>query len=171
MPNPQKHLPSKLTLLRHAKSSWTDSGATDHDRTLNARGRRDAPEMARRLAERGLAFDHILCSTAQRTRETADLMLPILGADRDNLQFESRIYEASISDLLSVVTSGFAGSVLLIGHNPGLEGLCEMLCPGCVPGMPTCAVASFEVGTSGTATGESIDASVNLAFYDFPKNL
>lgn len=126
--------------------------------------------MAQRLAARGIVFDHILCSTATRTRETADLMLPILGTDRGKLAFEARIYEASVNDLLDVVTAGYSGSVLLIGHNPGLEVLCETLCPDSFPGMPTCAVASFNVASIDSEDVASVSSGVELAFYDFPKN-
>lgn len=126
--------------------------------------------MAHRLNERKLAIDHVLCSTAQRTRETASLMLPIMEISTDKLVFESSIYEASVNNLLRVVTSGYTGSVLLIGHNPGLEGLCDALCPGAVPGMPTCAVASFKLVGSDLAGGELTAPHAELVFYDFPKN-
>ncbi|MBN9170688.1 MAG: histidine phosphatase family protein [Microbacterium sp.] len=56
----------RLALVRHAKSDWSDDGIADHDRPLNARGERDAPAMARRLAVTGFAPDVIVSSTATR---------------------------------------------------------------------------------------------------------
>jgi len=162
-----------LTLLRHAKSSWREPHATDHERSLNKRGRTDAPIMAERLRQRNLGITHVLCSDAQRTCETAEIVMPILGLDASQLILDSRIYEASVDDLLAVIKAQSGRSLLLIGHNPGLELLCQLLAPGQVPRMPTCAVASFSVAAEHwdqALTKVANHQSADLAFHDFPKN-
>ncbi|MFG0335704.1 MAG: SixA phosphatase family protein, partial [Maioricimonas sp. JB049] len=60
-----------LLLMRHAKSSWADPSKADHDRPLNARGKRDAPRMGQWLLEQNLVPDRIVSSTARRARKTA----------------------------------------------------------------------------------------------------
>ena len=70
-----------LFILRHAKSSWDNSALTDFERPLNERGRRDAPRMGRLMRERALRPDVILCSPAERTRQTAALARLALDID------------------------------------------------------------------------------------------
>jgi phosphohistidine phosphatase len=114
--------PRRLLLLRHAKSAWPD--VPDSERPLNDRGRRDAPAIGRWLQSSGYVPDVVLCSTADRTRETWDLLAPELDADPP-VHFEQRIYEASALSLLHLLRETGNGykTVLLIGHNPGLAEL------------------------------------------------
>ena len=109
-----------LLLVRHAKSSWDHPGVDDHDRPLNARGRRDAPEMGRRLAERGLVPDRILSSTALRARTTAQLIAEGLGFDVDRIILDERLYAASADEVLRVIgeIDGDVGTAMVVGHNP-----------------------------------------------------
>jgi phosphohistidine phosphatase len=113
----------QLYLLRHAKSSWDDPDIDDFDRTLNKRGRRAAKAMAGYFREAGLAPSVVLCSPAKRTRETLKYLQPSLGGAP--VLFDRRIYEASYQTLLQCLADlpADAESVLLIGHNPGLERL------------------------------------------------
>lgn len=162
-----------LTLLRHAKSSWGDPDATDHQRTLNKRGKADAPEMATRLKARQHSIGQIVCSDAVRTRETAALMLPVLQLDSADLTLDARIYEASLQDLLDVIANQHSPTLFIIGHNPGLEMLCHCLAPGEVPRMPTCAIAAFTL--KGERWDTALDAvlagqKADLFYYDYPKN-
>lgn len=117
-----------LFILRHAKSSWDHPGLADSERPLNERGRRDAPRMGRLLRERGPRPDAILCSTAERTRQTAALFAAAAGLDAAP-RYDERIYEASAGRLIDVLSEvgREAESVLLIGHNPGVEKLIEVL--------------------------------------------
>lgn len=112
-----------LYLLRHAKSSWDDPDLDDFDRPLNKRGRKSAKAMAAFFRDSGLAPETILCSPAKRTRETLKYLTPVLGAAP--VQLDRRIYEASYQTLLLCLAElpSDVGSVLLIGHNPGLERL------------------------------------------------
>jgi phosphohistidine phosphatase len=130
-----------LFVLRHAKSSWDHPGLTDVERPLNERGRKDAPRMGRLMRERALRPDVILCSPAERTRQTVALFAAAALLDAEP-RFDERIYDASAARLIDVV-SGVereAEGVLLIGHNPGVEELIETL-TGSRERMTTAALA------------------------------
>lgn len=120
----------RIYLLRHAKSSWEDVAMDDFQRPLNARGRKAAKRMARHFAEKSIRPHMVLCSAALRTRSTYELLEPVLQGVP--VSFEDGIYEASRSDLLHRLQGldGHLDSVLLIGHNPGLEKLALGLCGG-----------------------------------------
>ena len=111
-----------LSLLRHAKSSWKDPALPDHDRSLNTRGKAEAPVMGKEIAKHGLDPDLVLCSTARRTRDTLELVLPELKTE-PKIIHEDGLYHgtpAEMLDLLREVSAG-AGHVLLVGHNPELQ--------------------------------------------------
>lgn len=116
----------RLVLLRHAKSDWPD-GLDDHERPLAERGRRDAPRMGAYLAAEHLLPDLVLVSSAARTRETFDLLAPALGPLESRT--EPRIYEAPAERLLGVVreTPDSVRTLMLVGHNPGMEDLARLL--------------------------------------------
>lgn len=112
-----------LYLLRHAKSSWDDPDISDFDRPLNKRGRKAAKLMAQYFRENHFQPGAVLCSPAKRTRETLKHMMPALHGTEITL--DRRIYEASYQTLLLCLADLPAElpSVLLIGHNPGIERL------------------------------------------------
>ncbi|GAA4798263.1 histidine phosphatase family protein [Streptomyces ziwulingensis] len=101
---------------------------TDHERPLAERGRMDAPKAGRRLTDTGLSFDLALCSTAARTRETWKLAVQEFP-HRPKTVYEERIYEASPGELIAVLneTPDDVRNVLLIGHNPGVQALADIL--------------------------------------------
>lgn len=114
----------RLFLLRHAKSSWEDPELADHERPLAPRGRRTAKVIADHLRRERVAPDLVLCSSARRTRETLERIAPALGDDAP-VQIEDELYAASEQRLLERVRAVEDGieSLLLIGHNPGIEQL------------------------------------------------
>ena len=112
----------QLIVLRHAKSSWADSGLSDHERPLNNRGLRDAPRVAQRLNELGWQPQYLLSSDARRTRETSKLMLAV-WEDGIPVEYLSSLYLAGpkeLRDALSTV-SDEVESLMVVGHNPGWE--------------------------------------------------
>jgi phosphohistidine phosphatase len=115
-----------LFIMRHAKSDWP-AGTDDADRPLAPRGRRTTPLVARQMRADGLVPDLILCSTARRTRDTHALLTAPLG-DMP-VRFLPELYLASPALLLRQVRQSeeSAGSILLIGHNPGLHSLAMSL--------------------------------------------
>ena len=123
---PMKH----LFLLRHAKSSWDIPSGSDRDRPLNRRGEAAAEQMAEHLARSGAALDTVLCSPALRTRQTLEAVLRYVPVSSPVI--EEGLYLAGWRDLtarLALLSDGI-GTVLLIGHNPGLEDLALRLSDG-----------------------------------------
>jgi phosphohistidine phosphatase len=114
----------RLYLLRHAKSSWKEQGLADHDRPLAPRGRRAARALARHLRDEP---ELVLCSTARRARETLAGIEPALG--RSEIRLEPELYGAGPAALLERLReiSAHVGSVMVIGHNPGLQELALLL--------------------------------------------
>jgi phosphohistidine phosphatase SixA len=119
----------ELILLRHAEASPAAAGGDDHSRPLSERGEREARAAGRWLAAHGIRPDRVLCSPARRTRETADLVLAALEAAMP--EFAEEIYEASPGELLALLDrEDGARTVMLVGHNPGIERLVALLVEG-----------------------------------------
>ncbi|POX44698.1 histidine phosphatase family protein [Streptomyces sp. Ru72] len=118
--------PRRIVLFRHAKADWPQ--VPDHERPLADRGRQDAAAAGLKLAETGVAFDLALCSTAVRTRETWKLAVQELP-HRPKTVYEERLYDASPGELIAVLneTADDVRNVVLIGHNPGIQGLADVL--------------------------------------------
>jgi phosphohistidine phosphatase len=117
-----------LLLLRHAKSSWKDGAEKDFDRPLNQRGLKAAPAIGRMISKRKLKPDLVLSSPAERARQTTQLVIAA-AAMKTELRYDERIYEATGARLFEIVTQieDDANLAMLVGHNPGLEELLEML--------------------------------------------
>ncbi len=134
-----------LLVLRHAKSSHADETLADHDRPLTERGRRDAPRMGAHLLECDLVPEVILCSSAQRTTETAELAAEACRY-RGAIRSDERLYLASCDAMLRLLAreNERVTRVLLVGHNPGLEDLVERL-TGRRATLSTAALAQVEL--------------------------
>lgn len=168
----------RLTVLRHAKSSWKDRALEDFDRPLNARGRKAARLMGRAMTTRGMRFDYVLASPAVRIRETID------GVSEEHplgvpVHFEPRIYEARVSELLELigVVPDDAESVLLVCHNTSAERLVLKLAKEDDAGLrdrvegkfPTAALATIEVPIE--SWGEVVPNSGRLIELIYPADL
>jgi phosphohistidine phosphatase len=143
----------ELLILRHAKSDWDSSAASDFERPLNRRGKQDAPKVGTWLYREGLVPDRVISSPAERARQTAIKVCKRLEIAKNRIFWEPDIYEASLEDLLGVLARcpDAAATVLLIGHNPGLEILLHHLCgddldpPADGKLMPTATLARLEM--------------------------
>jgi len=145
-----------LILLRHAKSDWRAGASDDHERPLNARGQRAAAVVGVYLNQEGLAPDLVLTSTAARARETGDWVLQHAGFTVTP-RAERSLYLADPGRILGVLrqAGGQHRRILLIGHNPGLQDLVEMLAehagkpagPAIGEGFPTASLAICECAT------------------------
>jgi phosphohistidine phosphatase len=113
----------RLYLLRHAKSSWKDPAEADHHRPQSGRGRRAAADSARPLRAQGIEPELVLCSTARRARETLERIEPALATPA--IRIEPELYGASAGALLERLrgVADDVDSVMVIGHNPGLQRL------------------------------------------------
>ncbi|WP_104665476.1 SixA phosphatase family protein [Ensifer adhaerens] len=147
----------RLMLLRHAKSAWPD-GVADIDRPLGERGRKAAPLMGDYMARHKLVPDLALVSTAKRAQETWKLVAAALpsGIVVENTR---SIYEVGASQILSVLraTDPAVGTLLIVGHNPGMEDLAHELVGSGDPDLrmrmadkfPTAALAVLEFEAAG----------------------
>ncbi len=133
-----------LLVLRHAKSSWNDPALDDHERPLNKRGQRDGPRMGELVREHRLTPDVIISSDAVRARATAQAVAKAARYAGEIL-LDPRLYIASPADILAVlctVRETKAEIVMIVGHNPGLEGLVAQL-TGEQQDLPTAALAQI----------------------------
>ena len=151
----------QLLLIRHAKSDWS-SGVADHERPLNARGRRDAAALGEWLQTHAGPVDRVIVSTALRTRLTWEIASSALR-DVPPVEFRDEIYEAHWTEVLDVARAlGDEHRVILIGHNPGLEDLATRLAATSSATLadleekfPTSAIARLEFDGSWADLGPS----------------
>jgi phosphohistidine phosphatase len=154
-----------LLLLRHAKSSWKDSDADDHERPLNKRGKKDAPKIGRLLRDEDLLPDLIVSSSAKRCRKTADQIIEHSGY-RGETRFCPELYEANaekLRDFLSQVDDRIS-RLILIAHNPGLEEFLEPVVGEYTP-LSTAALAHVELPLDAWAdlTADSRGKLINVS--------
>lgn len=135
-----------LLLMRHAKSSFEDAEASDFERGLNKRGEKDAPRMGKLLKEKDLVPDLILSSKAVRTSKTAEIVAEKVGYKKEIMYVEGfYLGEPPIYlDTLRAIDDDGADTVLVVGHNPGLETLLQVLTDK-VESLPTGAIAYLEL--------------------------
>ena len=141
---PRVHRVKTLLVLRHAKSSWDDSSLDDHQRPLNARGERDAPRMGRLARKKRLDVELIISSDAIRAHLTALAVADAAGY-RGQILLDERLYHASATEILEVLSSVVDDNIatlMIVGHNPGLEDLVAQL-TGEPEGLPTAALAQI----------------------------
>lgn len=159
----------RITLLRHAKSSWKDASVADRDRPLNRRGSKSAPDMGKRLADRGVRPSLLLTSPAKRARETARLIARELNYPLEFIQSESELYLATPETILQVIArqdDGF-NDVMVFGHNPGITELANRLGDRDIDNVPTCGVVGIELDVQEWA--EIVAADGKTVFFDYPK--
>ena len=162
-----------LHLLRHAKAKSAPE-LRDIDRPLAERGHRDADTMGQRLAEWAVNPALILCSSAQRARETLAGILPHLSGSR-TIEIEELLYNFDQSIVFKRVSNCVSDdtTILVIGHNPALEQLTGYLAADGAPSamrqlntkFPTCALATLEFtfndwASIGPKTGRLIRLSI-----------
>ena len=145
----------RLLLLRHAKSSWAESGLDDRQRPLNKRGKEAAPVVGRHLRRMKWSPDLVICSPAERTRRTLDLVLDAAGIAPDVI-YDEAVYDfGDGSSLLDVIRArgGKARTLMIVGHNPSMEFLAIRLArtgpPDAIAAIrrkfPTAGLAVFDV--------------------------
>lgn len=134
-----------LYVLRHAKSSWADAEMSDFDRPLNERGLKAAAFMGEFMSKEGYEPYLILSSPAVRAKTTADILKKAGKLDGE-IRFEHRIYEASPQTLrlaISDIDDAYP-SAMIVGHNPGIEGLIRFL-TGKLEAIPTAALSVIDL--------------------------
>ena len=134
-----------LLILRHAKSSWKYNALSDHDRPLNPRGQRDAPTVGKWLRNEGLIPDAIISPTAKRARQTAEAVAEESGCAGE-LLLSRELYDGGPEAYLEIIhrLPGFVDCALVVGHNPDLEELVEILAGESVR-LPTAALVHLQL--------------------------
>jgi phosphohistidine phosphatase len=159
-----------LILVRHAKSSWDQPGLSDFERPLNERGKKDAPEMAKRLKEKGISIDQFVSSPARRARKTAKYFAEEFGVKKDDIKMVEALYGADPSAFLETISKlhDDHDTVIIFSHNPGITEFASSLTKVRVDEMPTCAV--FAVQADKDHWREFDSAEKKFLFFDYPKN-
>jgi phosphohistidine phosphatase len=158
-----------LFLLRHAKSSWKDSTLQDFDRPLNGRGRKASELVGAFIRKQKLMPDLVLSSPAVRARETIEIVLKAAKLEVE-LRYDQRIYEAGALRLLEVISQidEHKNAVMIVGHNPGLEELLEVL-TGRPERINTGALAKIDLAT--TKWSKALEGKGSLDWLVRPKEL
>lgn len=159
----------QLLLIRHAKSSWADAGMEDFDRPLNERGKKDAPEMAKRLLRRNVFIDAYVSSTANRAQTTCAAFMELFNADQKKLFLKTELYLAPPQQFEEVIASldDAAETVAIFAHNPGITDFANSLTKTKVDDMPTCAVYAVKADIKNWK--EFARANKTFWFFDYPK--
>jgi phosphohistidine phosphatase len=156
----------RLILLRHAKAESEAESGDDFDRSLAPRGRREAQAMAQQLAALGFRPDLALVSPALRTRQTWEAVQAALPGGE--VRFDRNLYNADAKGLRRLVEQAGEGqgTVLVVGHNPGLQELAVRLlmeAGGPAPfvaraqrAFPPCAMAVFDVDAEGRLSADGL---------------
>lgn len=158
-----------LYLVRHAKSSWKFPEFSDHDRPLNKRGKRDAPDMGQRLVLSNILPDLFISSTANRTFTTAQIIASKTGYTSEEIIPNSDLYHADPTEILEVIqkVDNKHESLMLFGHNPGFTWTANQLANLSIKNIPTCGVLSISFSVENWAKVDF--GKGELVFYDYPK--
>ncbi|MEI6949955.1 histidine phosphatase family protein [Paraflavisolibacter sp. H34] len=159
-----------LIIVRHAKSSWADDTQDDRDRPLNDRGKKDAPEMAKRLKEKGIRPDLFLSSPAKRARKTARFFAEEFGGSKKEIVEEEKLYEAPSANFYEVLgqLDDKYETVVLFSHNPGITDFANTLDTVRIDDMPTCSMLAVQAHTGHWSAFR--ESEKEFLFFDYPKN-
>ena len=158
-----------LLLIRHAKSSWDSPSMRDFDRTLNERGHKDAPAMAKRLLDHRINIDLFVSSTAMRALTTAEYFLKAYGAKATQFSLYEDLYHPEIENFYRVISlqKDKVQSMAIFSHNPGITEMANDLNVADIDDMPTCAV--FGVHANCESWKDFKKAEKRFWFFDYPK--
>lgn len=160
-----------VLIVRHAKSSWDDFSLKDEERPLNERGKKNAPEMAKRLRKKKVEIDTILSSPAKRAKATADYFADEYGIKKSSIIVIPGLYMAGVNTFVDVIRNApKAGSNLAIfSHNNGITDFVNLLTSTRIDDMPTCGVFAIKCPISHWADFELLKNE--FYFFDYPKSI
>lgn len=165
-------MPKRLTLIRHAKSSWNNANLSDFDRPLNQRGQNDAPKMGQIIQRELPKIDYVLCSTSQRTRETLLLLNKALNLDQSKIGLQDALYHPSTKVIKNFIfrLPKNLDHVALISHNPATTELANQLQnEHHFDNVPTCGVVHIQFDI--VSWEEILSAKGQLIHVVFPKEV
>ena len=159
-----------VLIIRHAKSSWDIATLNDFDRTLNERGKKDAPVMAQRLINRKINIDAFVASPAKRAKKTAELFCTVYNKNKEDIILIPTLYHAAkqvFFEVIEQLNDDFK-IVAIFSHNPGItEFVNELVDNTRIDNMPTCGV--FAVKINSAKWKDFTNAKKELLFFDYPK--
>lgn len=156
----------RLLLIRHAKSSWKFPELDDHDRPLNARGRRNTELMSKRLQERGESLDVIISSTASRALDFAQAIRSALDI---KLIANIELYNFSCGDLLQALCciDNQYQRVAIVAHNPAITQVANSLTGNEIVNIPTSGIIALDCDI--VSWGELAQKHYRMDYFDYPK--
>jgi phosphohistidine phosphatase len=159
-----------LLLMRHAKSSWKDDSLADHERPLKKRGRNDAKTIAKEIKKNDLVPDIILSSTAERARETVEILIDTLDF-KNEVIYLGALYMAEPQDFIEILKTlnNKNKTAMLVGHNPGMEAYLQII-DGEIESMPTSGLGQLVLAIDDWAD-ISLDSMGDLLGFWTPKGL
>ena len=160
-----------IILVRHAKSSWDDFSLKDEDRPLTDRGKKNAPDMARRLLKKKIPIDAILSSPAKRAKSTAEYFAKEYDIPKKKIKLIDELYMASSDAFVKTIRNApeKADSIALFSHNEGITQFANSLSEARVDNMPTCSVFAVKVDIDNW--NEFEPGKTEFYFFDYPKSL
>ncbi|MBD0331789.1 MAG: histidine phosphatase family protein [Chitinophagaceae bacterium] len=159
-----------LIAVRHAKSSWDEEGLADRDRPLNDRGKKDAPEMAKRLKKKDIKVDLFISSPAKRARRTARFFAEEYKIGKKEIALDEKLYEAGVDNFYEVLQQldDKVDTVALFSHNPGITDFVNTLTSVRIDNMPTCSMFAAQANTD--KWPDFRNSEKDFLFFDYPKN-
>lgn len=158
-----------LYVIRHAKSSWDDPTLSDFDRPLNKRGKKDAPEMGKRLKQRQVVPDLLLSSPAERALTTCHTLAEEIGYAKSKIKTDKNLYHAEDAEILRIIQGldNKYACVWIFGHNPGLTDFVNLLAEADIDNIPTCGVVACSLDIQ--SWDEANRKKGTVTFFDYPK--
>lgn len=159
-----------LYLIRHAKSSWTDSSLKDFDRVLNERGEKDAPKMAHHFKKKIKTPDLFISSSAKRAMKTCKIFAHEFDVKTEDIIFINELYLAPPNLILNTILNidDKYKSVALFGHNPGITELANALIENIsIDNIPTCGV--FAISADCKHWKDLANCKRTFLFFDYPR--
>ena len=159
-----------VLLIRHAKSSWDNIAVKDFDRTLNDRGLRDAPVMAKRLLDKNIAINGFISSPAIRAITTCTIFAKAYGKQsaittyKDLFNAPPAVFSRAIK-----AADNALNSIAIFAHNPGITDFANSLTKTRIDDMPTCAIFAVQADIDNWKDFEKADKT--FLFFDYPKSL
>lgn len=157
-----------LILLRHAKSDKSNMNMPDIERPLEASGREEAEEMGKLLKEKKISVDLIVSSPSVRTKQTLEIICPLIGYDYSKIQWDSSLYACTGEHLENTIkkTDNKYKTVMYVGHNPSITAAANYFQSELtIDEVKTCGVVNVEFYTNDWANV----AAGELLFYAKPK--
>ena len=158
-----------LIVIRHAKSSWANIGERDFDRTLNERGKKDAPLMAEKLVKSNIKVDAFVSSSAKRARKTASAFAEAYGKTKHDIILLDDLYSApaiTFYETIEMLDDKYE-SVAVFAHNPGITDFVNTLCKTNIDEMPTCAMFAVQIPIASWKNFKETEKE--FLFFKFPK--